>query len=378
MRSHHRLRQGRSGTGDCRKLCRSRWLRQQYGPHDDTQQRRHEHRRHRSPARGRSTQRARADPQGRSLRRRPGTPARPPRSTWRRCARHRLPAQVPPDLAARAAPSPGNLCDRYAKDYKGYLRDAARGAGLRSDCARAGVSRSRSTSSSARGGSICRSRATTISPNCRTSSSTNASSSRGSTRSRPRPTPSGRSCSRSCAAPGAFSPYVTGHANRPRKDEQGMLNNPDWSAFYLVEERRARPRRTSSAARASCVRCAMRRSQPSEPVAVRPVLAAEAGHAHPAPQRAGQHPADLPPAVDRAGQLPAARRQRDPGMGDGQGLGLRRHRSITRPGTTATRRASSCCSTSGGPNCRPTERTLVTQLFEAIDAYNGTKPDWEI
>ena len=33
--------------------------------------------------------------------------------------------------------------------------------------------------------------------------------------------------------PAAFSPYVTGDANRPRKDQQGMLNNPDWSAFFL-------------------------------------------------------------------------------------------------------------------------------------------------
>ncbi len=33
--------------------------------------------------------------------------------------------------------------------------------------------------------------------------------------------------------PAAFAPYVQGHANRPRKEEAGMLNNPDWSAFYL-------------------------------------------------------------------------------------------------------------------------------------------------
>jgi aspartyl/asparaginyl beta-hydroxylase (cupin superfamily) len=31
----------------------------------------------------------------------------------------------------------------------------------------------------------------------------------------------------------AFTPYVTGHANRPRRDQLGMLNNPAWSAFYL-------------------------------------------------------------------------------------------------------------------------------------------------
>lgn len=33
--------------------------------------------------------------------------------------------------------------------------------------------------------------------------------------------------------PGTFSPYVTGSVNRPRKEEAGMLNNPDWSAFYF-------------------------------------------------------------------------------------------------------------------------------------------------
>ncbi len=33
--------------------------------------------------------------------------------------------------------------------------------------------------------------------------------------------------------PDAFAPYVQGHANRPKKDEMGMLNNPAWSAYYL-------------------------------------------------------------------------------------------------------------------------------------------------
>ena len=35
--------------------------------------------------------------------------------------------------------------------------------------------------------------------------------------------------------PSAFAPYVQGDANRPRKDQMGMLNNPDWSAFYLIK-----------------------------------------------------------------------------------------------------------------------------------------------
>jgi aspartate beta-hydroxylase len=33
--------------------------------------------------------------------------------------------------------------------------------------------------------------------------------------------------------PDAFSPYVEGNPNRPRKDQLGLLNNPAWSAFYL-------------------------------------------------------------------------------------------------------------------------------------------------
>jgi hypothetical protein len=33
--------------------------------------------------------------------------------------------------------------------------------------------------------------------------------------------------------PNAFAPYVQGDPNRPRKDQAGMLNNPEWSAFYI-------------------------------------------------------------------------------------------------------------------------------------------------
>jgi len=33
--------------------------------------------------------------------------------------------------------------------------------------------------------------------------------------------------------PAAFQPYVQGNPNRPRKEEAGMIDNPNWSAFYL-------------------------------------------------------------------------------------------------------------------------------------------------
>jgi aspartyl/asparaginyl beta-hydroxylase (cupin superfamily) len=55
--------------------------------------------------------------------------------------------------------------------------------------------------------------------------------------------------------PAAFAPYVTGDANRPRKDQAGMLNNPAWSAFYLwkngevVAENAARCPKTMEALR---------------------------------------------------------------------------------------------------------------------------------
>ncbi len=53
----------------------------------------------------------------------------------------------------------------------------------------------------------------------------------------------------------AFQPYVQGDPLRPRHDPSGMLNNPDWGAFYLmkdgnvVEENAARCPRTMEALR---------------------------------------------------------------------------------------------------------------------------------
>jgi len=36
--------------------------------------------------------------------------------------------------------------------------------------------------------------------------------------------------------PARFKPYVQGDPRRPHNEQQGMLNNPDWSAFYLWQE----------------------------------------------------------------------------------------------------------------------------------------------
>lgn len=36
--------------------------------------------------------------------------------------------------------------------------------------------------------------------------------------------------------PSAFKPYVQGNPGRPRKEQDGMLDNPDWGAFYLWKD----------------------------------------------------------------------------------------------------------------------------------------------
>ncbi|MCS6947035.1 MAG: aspartyl/asparaginyl beta-hydroxylase domain-containing protein, partial [Steroidobacteraceae bacterium] len=35
--------------------------------------------------------------------------------------------------------------------------------------------------------------------------------------------------------PEDFAPYVQNRPNRPYKEQQGMVNNPDWTAFYLIK-----------------------------------------------------------------------------------------------------------------------------------------------
>jgi tetratricopeptide (TPR) repeat protein len=41
--------------------------------------------------------------------------------------------------------------------------------------------------------------------------------------------------------PSRFKPYVQGNPRLPHNDQQGMLNNPDWSAFYLWQEGKVVP-----------------------------------------------------------------------------------------------------------------------------------------
>ena len=97
--------------------------------------------------------------------------------------------------------------------------------------------------------------------------------------------------------PDSFAPYVSGDPNRPRKDQVGML----------ADTARAQKRAAGTG---------------SLPLPVRPFFTAATRRSHPGPQWTREHAADLPPAADRARELYLPRRKRRARMGGRQGLGV--------------------------------------------------------
>ena len=177
--------------------------------------------------------------------------------------------------------------------------------------------------------------------------------------------------------PTAFSPYVTGHANRPRNDQQGMLNNPAWSAFYLWKN--------------------------GEPVA---------GNAERCP-RTLEALRDVPLAMvpNRSPSILFSLLKPGAHIPPHNGLVNTRlicHLPLVVPGPSRFRVGNETRNWVEGrawlfddtieheawndsdrtrvillfdvwrPELSAEEQQLVVDLFEAIDAYNGSKPDWEI
>ena len=192
----------------------------------------------------------------RTISRRRAMRARRPRSIWRRCGppprrsgcrRTSRRTCVAPRMPAPATPrSTSPTCARSSPRRASIRRRPARG------------SRSRWTSRSARSGSSCRSRATTISPGCHRSSSTRRLAFPGSRKSRPRPRRFATSCSAVMQDPAAFSPYVTGDANRPRKRPAGHAQQSCLERLLSLEERRTgcRQRRALPEHAARAAQCA--------------------------------------------------------------------------------------------------------------------------
>ncbi len=174
-----------------------------------------------------------------------------------------------------------------------------------------------------------------------------------------------------------FSPYVTGDANRPRKTQMGLLNNPAWSAFYLWKNGEEVP---ENAARCPAVMRALRDTPlarvPKRSPSILFSLLEPGAHIPPhhglVNTRLICH---LPLVVPDGCRFRVGNDLREWRQGKAWAFddtieheawnGSQETRvillfDIWRPEITAE------------------ERGLIVSLFEAIDAYSGTTPHWEI
>jgi aspartate beta-hydroxylase len=177
--------------------------------------------------------------------------------------------------------------------------------------------------------------------------------------------------------PDAFAPYVQGHANRPRKDEMGMLNNPAWSAFYLwkngevVAENAARCPKTMQALEGAPLAHVPNRSPSVLFSLLRP-------GAHIPPHNGLVNTrliCHLPVIVPGRCRFRVGNDTRD--WVEGQAWAFddtMEHEAWN--GSDRTRVI--LLFDVWRPELSAEERALVVSLFEAIDAHSGKKPDWEI
>jgi hypothetical protein len=175
----------------------------------------------------------------------------------------------------------------------------------------------------------------------------------------------------------AFAPYVTGDANRPKNDKMGMLNNPAWSAFYLVKNGDVVPE--------NAARC---------PKTMRALAHAPLAHV---PYRS--------PSVLFSLLKPGAHIPPHNGLVNTR---LVCHLPVLVPGKSTFRVGNDKRDWEYGkawafddtieheawnhaeqtrvvllfdiwrPELTEEERALVVSLFEAIDAHSGKRPEWEI
>jgi len=177
--------------------------------------------------------------------------------------------------------------------------------------------------------------------------------------------------------PGAFAPYVQGDPNRPQKGQMGMLNNPAWSAFYLwqngepLPENAARCPKTMQALSDAPLARVPNRS-PSILFSLLQPGAHIPPHTGLVNTRLICHlPLIVPPRCRfrvgnderewRAGRAWAFDDTIEhEAWNDSDQTRVILLFDIWRPELTVE------------------ERSLVVSLFEAIDAYSGKKPEWEI
>jgi aspartate beta-hydroxylase len=177
--------------------------------------------------------------------------------------------------------------------------------------------------------------------------------------------------------PDAFAPYVQGHANRPKTEEMGMLNNPAWSAYYLwkngepVAPNAARFPKTMQALRNAPLAHVPNRSPSVLFSLLRP-------GAHIPPHNGLVNTrliCHLPVIVPGKCRFRVGNETRD--WVEGRGWAF--DDSIEHEAWNGSDRTRVILLFDvWRPELTEDERGLVVSLFEAIDAHSGKKPDWEI
>ncbi|MDP9199180.1 MAG: aspartyl/asparaginyl beta-hydroxylase domain-containing protein [Pseudomonadota bacterium] len=177
--------------------------------------------------------------------------------------------------------------------------------------------------------------------------------------------------------PEAFTPYVTGHANRPRSEQMGLLNNPAWSAFYLwkngdvVPENAARCPKTLLALRNAPL-AQLRYRSPSILFSLLKPGAHIPPHHGLINTRLVCH---LPVIVPGRCRFRVGNDERDWEEGKAWAFDdTIEHEAWNRSDRTRVILLFDIWR----PELSDEERSLVVALFEAIDAHSGKKPEWEI
>ena len=176
---------------------------------------------------------------------------------------------------------------------------------------------------------------------------------------------------------GAFTPYVQGDPNRPHKDQDGMLNNPDWSAFYLwkngeiVPENAARCPKTLETLEAAPLARIPNRCPSVLFSLLRP-------GAHIPPHNGLINTrliCHLPLIVPGRCHFRVGSETRE----WVEGRALLFDDSIEHEAWNGSDKTRVILLFDvWRPELTEEERGLLAALFEAIDAYSGRKPDWEI
>jgi len=177
--------------------------------------------------------------------------------------------------------------------------------------------------------------------------------------------------------PGSFAPYVEGDANRPRREHLGMLGNPEWSAFYL--------RRNGADVPANSARCpATMHALRNVPLAVVPqrspsvLFSLLRPGAHIPPHNGLVNTrliCHLPLIVPPGCTFRVGNDEREWRRGKGWLFDdTIEHEAWNRSAETRVILLFDVWR----PELTLEERDLVIALFEAIDAYSGKPPQWEI